>query len=52
MTGTEERYAQIEKETLGLLFGCGKFQLSVWITDLYCGDEPENAHINQKKEPQ
>ncbi|XP_030587995.1 uncharacterized protein K02A2.6-like [Archocentrus centrarchus] len=30
MTETEQRYAQIEKETLGLVFGCGKFHSYVY----------------------
>lgn len=39
MTETEQRYALIEKETLGLVFGCGKFLLlCVWIISLYCRD--------------
>lgn len=30
MTETEKRYAQIEKESLGLVFGCGKFHTYVY----------------------
>lgn len=30
MTETEQRYAQIEKECLGLVFGCDKFHSNVF----------------------
>lgn len=52
MTETEQRYAQIEKETLGLVFGCGKFHSYVYGLPTFTAETDHKPLISiRKKNP-
>ena len=52
MTETEQRYAQIEKETLGLVIGFGKFHSYVYGLPTYTAETDHKPLISQKKTTQ
>ncbi|KAK7886282.1 hypothetical protein WMY93_025903 [Mugilogobius chulae] len=49
MTETEKRYAQIEKETLGLVFGCGKFHSYVYGLPTFTAETDHKPLISIRK---
>lgn len=49
MTETEQRYAQIEKETLGLVFGCGKFHSYVYGLPTFTAETDHKPLISIRK---
>ncbi|XP_061129807.1 uncharacterized protein K02A2.6-like [Syngnathus typhle] len=49
MTETEQRYAQIEKETLGLVFGCGKFHSYVYGLPTFTAETDHKPLITIRK---
>lgn len=49
MTETEKRYAQIEKETLGLVFGCGKFHTYVYGLPTFTAETDHKPLISIRK---
>ena len=49
MTATEQCYAQIERETLGLLFGCGKFHSYVYGLPTFTADTDHKPLISIRK---
>lgn len=53
LTETEQRYAQIEKETqaLGLVFGCGKFHsyVCLWLANLHSWNRSQTADLHHQK---
>ena len=46
MTETETRYAQIEKETLGLVFGCEKFHGYIYGLPTFTSETDHQPHIS------
>jgi hypothetical protein len=52
MTETEQRCAQIEKETLGLVIGFGKFHSYVYGLPTYTAETDHKPLISQKKTTQ
>ena len=52
MTETEQRCAQIEKETLGLVIGFGKFHSYVYGLPTYTAETDHKPLISQKKKTQ
>ncbi|XP_026050672.1 uncharacterized protein K02A2.6-like [Astatotilapia calliptera] len=49
VTETEQRYAQIEKETLGLVFGCGKFHSYVYGLPTFTAETDHKPLISIRK---
>ena len=49
MTETEQRYAQIEKETLGLVFCCGKFHSYVYGLPTFTAETDHKPLISIRK---
>lgn len=49
MTETKKRYAQIEKETLGLVFGCGKFHTYVYGLPTFTAETDHKPLISIRK---
>lgn len=49
MTDTEQRYAQIEKETLGLVYGCEKFHCYVYGLPTFTMETDHKPLISIKK---